>query len=211
MLLPLLRIFVWLRVSGRDHLRNVKGPVLFAANHQSVFDVPTVLAALPARFRYRLATAAGMDWFRAHFHPEGRSPLDRFGNALQYYLVTLFFAVFPLPQHEAGAREALRYAGDLASDGWSVLLFPEGVRTSHGEIAPFRPGVGMMSSRLGLQIVPVRIEGLDRVLHTSWHFPRPGRVRVTFGPPLNFRADNYAEIAKAAEHAVRGLVSASQR
>jgi long-chain acyl-CoA synthetase len=204
-LLPLLRIFVRLRVSGREHLRDLEGPLLFAANHQSVFDVPTILAALPPRFRYRLATAAGMHWFRAHFHPEGRTWFDRFGNALQYYLVTLFFGVFPLPQHEAGAREALRYAGDLASDGWSVLLFPEGVRTSQGEIAPFRPGVGMMASRLGLKIVPVRIEGLDRVLHTSWHFPRPGRVRVTFGPVLTIEGDSYAAIAQAAENAVRAL------
>ena len=204
-LLPLLRFFVWLRVSGRQHLRDVQGPVLFAANHQSVFDVPTILAALPAKFRYRLATAAGMDWFRAHFHPEGRGWFERFGNALQYYLVTLFFAAYPLPQHESGAREALRYSGDLASDGWSVLLFPEGVRTSHGEIAPFRPGVGMMASRLDLKIVPLRIEGLDRVLHTSWHFPRPGKVRVTFGPALKIESEDYAAIARAAEEAVRKL------
>jgi long-chain acyl-CoA synthetase len=183
----------------------VQAPVLLAANHQSVLDVPTILAALPPRFRYRLATAAGMDWFRPHFHPEGRTWFDRFGNALQYYLVTLFFGVFPLPQHEAGAREALRYAGDLASDGWSVMLFPEGIRTSQGEIAPFRPGVGMMASRLGLKIVPVRIEGLDRVLHAGWHFPRPETVRVTFGPALTIEGDNYAAVAQAAENAVRAL------
>ena len=183
----------------------MKGPVLFAVNHQSVLDVPAVLAALPRSFRYRVATAAGMDWFRPYFHPEGRTWLDRFGNGLQYYLVTLFFAAFPLPQHEAGTRDALRYAGDLASDGWSVLLFPEGVRTSQGEIAPFRAGAGLLASRLGLPIVPVRIEGLDRVLHTGWHFPRPGRVRVTFGPALPTERDDYAAIAKAAEDAVRGL------
>ncbi len=205
-LLPLLRIFVWLRVRGRENLPpDARVPVLFAVNHQSVFDVPTVLAALPGRWRYRVATAMGMDWFGPHFHPENYGWGTRFGNHLQYYLVTLFFNAFPIPQHEAGAREALRYAGDLVSDGISVLLFPEGVRTQAGEIAPFRPGVGMMAARLRLRVVPVRIEGLERVLHQSWKWPRPGRVTVTFGKAMDVDGADYAGAARGVEEAVRGL------
>jgi len=205
LLLPLLRIFVWLRVAGQENLRGLEGPVVFGANHQSVFDVPTILAAMPGGWRYRVATAAGMDWFRAHFHPEKAGWFELFGNSLQYYLSCLFFNTFPLPQTGAGATESLRYMGQLVSDGFSVILFPEGVRTSAGEIAPFRPGVGLIGSRLSLKIVPVRIEGLDRVLHASWHFPRPGRVRVAFGKPIAALGDDYAALAAQVEQAVRAL------
>jgi long-chain acyl-CoA synthetase len=202
-LIPLLRIFVWLRVSGRENLRDLPGPVVFAANHQSVFDVPTILAALPAPWRYRVATAAGMDWFRAHFHPERAGWFERLGNSLQYYLTCQIFNIFPLPQSEAGARESLRYVGELVGDGFSVLIFPEGRRTEAGEIAKFRPGVGLIGSRLNLKIVPVRIEGLDRVLHTSWHFPHPGRVQVRFGKPIEAQGEDYAALAARVEQSVR--------
>jgi long-chain acyl-CoA synthetase len=204
-LLPLLRIFVWLRVEGRENLRDTEGPVLFASNHQSVFDVPTLLAAMPARFRYHTATAMGTVWFRPHFHPEQATLWERLGNNLQYYLVCLFFNAFPIAEHESGARETLRYMGELAGEKCSVLIFPEGVRTEHGEIAPFRPGVGMMGSKLNLRVVPARIEGLDQVLHPSWHFPRPGRVRVKWGQAIEVRGEDYAALAKRVEAAVRAL------
>ena len=205
-LLPLLRIFVWLRVTGRERLpEHASTPVLFAVNHQSIFDVPAVFAALPARWRYRVAPAMGMEWFRPHFHPEHFSWWARFGNNLQYYLVCLFFNGFPIPQHEAGTRETVRYAGELAGDGWSVLLFPEGVRTKAGEIAPFRPGVGMMAARLDLRVVPVRIEGLDRVLPASANWPKPGRVRVYFGEPVAVKGDDFRGAAREIEERVRAL------
>ena len=42
----------------------------------------------------------------------------------------------------------------------------------------------MIASKLGIPVVPIRIEGLDRVLHKTWKMARPGRVDITFGPPL---------------------------
>ncbi len=205
-LLPLLRIFVWLRVTGRQNLpEDTREPVLFAVNHQSVFDVPAVLAAMPGAWRYHVATAMGMDWFRPFFHPEAYGWGERFGNALQYYLVCLCFNAFPIPQHEAGARETLRYAGELVSQGKSVLLFPEGVRTRTGEIGEFRAGIGMMAAKLRVRVVPVKIEGLDRVLPQGAKWPRPGRVRVAFGRPMQLAGGDSAALAKQVEDAVRGL------
>jgi long-chain acyl-CoA synthetase len=110
-----------------------------------------------------------------------------------------------LPQREAGTREALRYAGDLAGDGNCILIFPEGKRTDAGEILPFQPGVGMLASKLRIPVVPVRLEGLERVLHKSAKFATPGKARVTFGAPLQIRGDDYQAIAKQIEDAVRRL------
>src|SRR5439155_6653452 len=100
-----------------------------------------------------------------------------------YYLAAHFFNAFPLRQREAGARDTLRYIGELVSHSFSILIFPEGERTQQGEIKAFRPGVGMMASRLALPVVPVHLEGLDRVLHRDWRMARPGPVSVAFGKP----------------------------
>src|SRR5579883_254870 len=198
-LLPLLRIFAHIRSEGLQNLRGVAPPVIFASNHQSYMDVPAIMSALPARWRYRVAPAVRKEFFEEHFH--GRS----FTNSLNYYLASLFFNTFPIPQHEPGALSTLRYMGELAGGGWCVLIFPEGKMTDQGEIAPFQPGVGMIASKLEIPVVPVRIEGLDRVLHKSWKMARMGRVRVAFGAPLKLEGSDYLAMARQVEEAVRKL------
>ena len=105
--------------------------------------------------------------------------------------------------------DALRYAGRLISEGWCILIFPEGERTEEGEIRPFQPGVGMMASRLAVPVVPLRLEGVDRILHQSWRMARPGRARIKFGAPLRLNRDNdgddYPSLARRVEAAVRAL------
>jgi long-chain acyl-CoA synthetase len=192
-------------VDGLENLRAAAPPVIFASNHQSHFDVPAILFALPPKWRYRIAPAMAKEFFDAHFHPGNHSWQKRFTNSLNYYLAALVFDAFPLPQRETGAREALRYAGDLASDGNCILIFPEGKRTGSGEILPFQPGVGMLASRLRVPVIPVRLEGFERVLHKSAKFPTPGRARVKFGLPLHLEGDDYAALAKQIEEAVGKL------
>jgi long-chain acyl-CoA synthetase len=204
-ILPLARVFASLHVEGLEHLRDLPGPVVFASNHQSHMDTPAILAALPARWRYRVGVAMAKEFFKAHFFPGEFSRRQRFTNSLNYYLASLFFNAFPLPQREAGTRQTLRYIGTMLGEGYSVLIFPEGKRTRHGEIAPFRPGVGMIGARLGVPVVPVRLEGLDRVLHQTWRMARRGPVRVTFGAPLALEGDDYAALAARVEAAVRAL------
>jgi long-chain acyl-CoA synthetase len=204
-ILPTARLFAWLRVDGLEHLESLEGPVIFASNHQSHMDTPMILAALPRRWRYRVATAMAKEFFKAHFFPKEHTALAWFTNSLNYYLAALFFNAFPLPQREAGARQTLRYIGDVLEHGSSVLIFPEGKRTEAGEIDRFRPGIGMIASRLDVPVVPVRIEGLEKVLHHSWRMARPGRVRIAFGAPMHLTGDDYEELAKQIEEAVRIL------
>jgi long-chain acyl-CoA synthetase len=204
-ILPLTRVFAHMRIEGREHLRDLHGPVVFAANHQSHFDVPVILAALPGRWRARLAPAMLKEFFKAHFYPEGSTWRQWFTNSLNYYLAAIYFNAFPIPQREAGARHTLRYIGELTGGGWSVLIFPEGVRSETGNIRPFQGGIGMIASRLDIPVVPVRLDGVDRVLHPKWKMARPGSVRVAFGPPLRLRGDDYAALAKQVEEKVRAL------
>jgi long-chain acyl-CoA synthetase len=145
------------------------------------------------------------EFFKAHFFPEQYGRTAWFTNSLNYYLAALFFNAFPLPQREAGARQTLRYIGEVLEDGFSVLIFPEGERTDVGDIKRFRPGIGMIASRLGVPIVPVKLEGLERVLHHTWSMAKPGRVRVAFGAPLKLSGDDYEALAQQVEEAVRRL------
>jgi long-chain acyl-CoA synthetase len=204
-ILPIARIFAHLRVAGLEHLRNLEGPVVFASNHQSHLDVPVILAALPGRWRSRAAPAMQKEFFKAHFFPNEHSWRARFKESLLYYLAAFYFNAFPLPQREAGARQTLQYIGELTGEGWSIVIFPEGMRSESGNIRPFRGGIGMIGSRLEVPVVPVRIDGADRVLHQTWRMARPGTVRVTFGAPLRLRGDDYAELASKVEAAVRAL------
>src|SRR5712692_1471983 len=203
--LPLTRAFAWMRVEGREHLRDLDAPVIFAANHQSFMDGPVIMAALPPRWRYSLAPAMAKEMFAAHFFPEQHGRAAAFRKSLEYYLAVLFFNAFPLPQREAGARQTLRYIGELLGEKTSVLIFPEGHRSETGEIDTFRPGIGMIASRLDATVVPVRIVGLDKVLHVGWRMARPGRVRVIFGTPMRLTGEDYEALAKRVEDAVRQL------
>jgi long-chain acyl-CoA synthetase len=203
--LPLTRIVARARISGLEHLASLNGPVIFAANHQSHLDTPTILAALPARYRYRVAVAMWKEYFDPHFFPHRYPWSEWFLNSLTYWLVALFFNAFPLPQTEAGAGQSLRYVGELVSEGWSILYFPEGERTEAGEISRFQPGIGLIASRLAVPVVPVRLRGLEKVLHRKARWPRPGRVELRFGPALHLKEEGYTALAQRVEEAVRAL------
>ena len=202
---PLTRYYTRISVAGIENLKDLQPPVIFAPNHQSFMDVPAVLYALPPEWRARLAPAMAKEWFEPHFHPDRYSWWRRFTSGLQYYSATLFFNAFPLPQREMGARRTLRYMGSLTDEGLCVLIFPEGDRTHAGELLPFRPGVAMLASRARVPVVPVRLQGLERVFHRDAHWPSHAPSKVSFGAPLILEGDDYAEEVKRVEDAVRRL------
>ena len=111
---------------------------MFASNHQSHIDTPAILWALP-RVALPPDRGDGEEFFKAHFFPNEFGRRARFTNSLNYYLAALFFNAFPLPQREAGAPDA-PYIGDLLTDGWSVLIFPEAAARTTG-----RSGSGRVS------------------------------------------------------------------
>ena len=199
-LLPLNHIFAHVHAHGLENLdgsasrRSSSPPIIRATWTCRGFS-----SALPAQWRYRVAPAMRKEFFQEHFH--GHS----FTNSLNYYLSSLFFNAFPIPQREPGALATLRYIGELANDKWCLLIFPEGRMTRAGEIAPFQPGVGMIASKLAIPVIPIRIEGMDKVLHEGWKMAHPGRVEIKFGPPLRLSGEDYLALARQVEDAVRKL------
>lgn len=173
-------------IVGRENLTGVSGPVLVTCNHITYVDVGLVLRALPARLRHRLAVGMlGERLWSMWRPPQTVNRLARLWQQAGYYLAVALFNVFPLPQH-SGVRASFAYAGECADRGFSVLVFPEGRRTPDGNPCPFRSGVGMLASRLGLPVVPMRIDGLYKMKIAGRKIAKPGELRVVIGLPMLF-------------------------
>lgn len=177
------------RVKGRENLRGLRGPVLVVSNHVTYIDIGWILAALPARFRHRLATAMdGERLSKMRRPPKEMNFLQRIVKRLNYFLVVGLFNVFPLPR-ESGFRRSFSFVGDLADRDWSILIFPEGITTPDGQLLPFQAGIGLLAAQLNLPVVPIRLAGLFDLRQAERRTARPGHIRVTIGAPVRFTPD----------------------
>jgi len=173
-------------VRGRESLRDLRGPLLFVSNHITKVDVGFILAALPLRFRHRLAVAMIGEMLSEMRHPPAELGfLRRCIERTSYGLVVALFNVFPLPQ-KTGFRESFAFAGESVDRGYSILVFPEGMRTLDGSLSSFRAGIGILAKNLNLAVVPLRIDGLFELKRAGKKLASPGKVRVTIGSPVRF-------------------------
>ncbi len=203
---PAMLLLAWPRIQGRENLRELLGPVLVVANHVTYLDPGYILAALPARLRRRLGVAMAGERLEELREPLPGTPFfTALAYHLGYWLAVSLFNVFPLPQ-QAGFRKSFSFAGELAGRGWSILIFPEGLRTRDGRMAPFRAGIGLLAAQLRLPVVPVRIHGLYELKMAGKRWARPGTVRITIGAPVKFSEESKPEeIARELEVRVANL------
>jgi long-chain acyl-CoA synthetase len=197
------------RIIGRENLQNLRGPLLVISNHITRrADIGLILAALPLRFRHRLAVAMGGETLRKmHAPPKEWFILKRWTYQLGYWLITALFNVFPLPQF-SGFRESFRFAGESADRGYSVLVFPEGEvnNTATGEMAPFQSGIGLLAENLGVPIVPMRLDGVWQMKRERRRLAHLGEITVRIGMPVTFPTGmSPDEIAHRLEVQVRTL------
>jgi 1-acyl-sn-glycerol-3-phosphate acyltransferase len=209
--IPLFRGFLTLQVEGVENLAHIHPPVLFASNHQSDLDTPAIFAALPWRWRYRVAPAMSQDYFRAWLEPGSTPFWKRMSTMAEYFLAAEFFNAYPLPQHMAGVRRALKYTGELIDLGYCPLVYPEGRRTPDGTLQPFKSGIGVMATRLRAPVVPIHLAGLFEVYSTHDSWPRRGTVKVQFGSPLHFGTEHDEKTVTNSIEAAISRMSSAQR
>jgi long-chain acyl-CoA synthetase len=203
---PAMWMLGWPEIRGRGNLRATKGPVLVVANHITFFDPVYVLEGLPWRLRRRLAVAMDGELLESMRNPPPSTGffaglLGRAG----YFLVVSLFNVFPLPRR-SGFRKSFAFAGDLIDRGWSVLVFPEGERAKTTRMNPFRAGIGLLATRLGVPVVPVHLGGISELREAGKHWARPGQIKVSVGAPIHFAETDPAEqIARDLERRVDAL------
>ena len=159
--------------------------------------------ALPARWRYRVAPAMAKEFFKAHFFPEQFGRSAWFTNSLNYYLASrVLQRVSAAAARNGNAADAALHRRSLRG-GILTSHLSRGKRTDNGEINRFQPGVGMIAS-------PARCSGCAGQTRRArpcapsvWKFPRRGPASVTFGPPMSLKGNDYAEITREVEDAVR--------
>src|SRR6185312_6140493 len=191
---------------GVERLSGQRGPLLFISNHVTYIDAGLLMFAMPARYRARLAIAMQGELLAAmRTPPQQMNAFQRLLENVSYWLVTALFDVFPLPQR-SGFRESFAFAGESVDRGYSVLVFPEGRRTTDGEISPFRAGVGILAQQLKIPIVPMRIDGLFPLKQKRRRFARRGQIKVLVGEPVQFPDEmKEEEIAAELESRVKNL------
>jgi len=189
------------KLVGRENLHDVDGPLLISCNHVTYIDVGFALLALPPRLRRKLAVGMwGELLWEMWRPPQTWNPFLRLSYKVGYYLVVALFDVFPLPQ-QSGVRESFAYAGESVDRGYSVLVYPEGVRTPDGTPSPFRSGVGMLAARLNIPVLPLRIDGLYEMKMAGHKIARPGQLTVVIGKPMRFPPETPPEeITNQLEH-----------
>jgi long-chain acyl-CoA synthetase len=190
-ILPIVHLMSRMSVSGRERIRQTSDPILFVANHVTLGDHALVLAALPFNLRHRLAIAMEGELLRMWLHPPAETGLfTRLRWLSEYFLVNLFFHVFPLPK-KSGFRRSFAYAGECIDRGESVLVFPEGRRAPRGQmhLGHFKSGIGVLAQALNVPVVPVKLEGLYELKRRQQYFADPSMVRVILGEPVTFTRD----------------------
>jgi long-chain acyl-CoA synthetase len=176
----------WPRISGRENLRDVKGPVLVVCNHIGDVDVGFVQTALPFRLRHKLATATGGEALEAlRTPPAARNIFGRIFDRIEWFLGVSLLSLFPLPR-EAGFRDSFAFAGESVDRGYSILVFPEGHHTTDGKMRPFRSGIGLLVNNLNIPVVPMRIDNLFELKEAGRKIARPYQIKVKIGTPVTF-------------------------
>ena len=201
---------VWLladpRVSAPRELRTDE-PMLIICNHVTAYDGALVEYALPGRIRRWTAAAMlgeMLEDFRNFRNPDtGRFML--FGPAA-YWLLTVFYNVFPLPRRRDFQR-SFAHAGDAMDRGYNVLVFPEGTRSVAGQLAPFRPGIGLLVKQAHAPVLPVAILGLGELKIKGRGWFRSGNIEIRVGEPVHFGLlESEAAITEALHARVAALM-----
>ncbi|HUG62626.1 MAG TPA: lysophospholipid acyltransferase family protein [Methylomirabilota bacterium] len=153
-------------------------PRVYFANHSSHGDFVLIWAVLPAALRRRTRPVAGADYWN-------RSATRR------YLGRDVFDAVLIERDPEARTEDPVTQMARALDDGASLILFPEGTRnTGEERLQPFKTGLYHLSrARPAVELVPVWIENLNRVMPKGEFLPVPLLCTVTFGAPIRAGED----------------------
>lgn len=143
------------------------GPVILASNHASFIDPPLVGAGIRRMVNF-LARDTLFD-------------VPVIGAMLRSWKVV------PVDR-EGGGGAGLKAILDRLLNGGVILLFPEGTRTPDGQLRPAKSGIGLTVIKSNAPVVPVRVSGTFEAYHRGLKWPRPRRVSVRYGTPLDFQA-----------------------
>lgn len=151
---------------------------VFFANHTSHLDFIIIWSSLPPSMRAKTRPVAGSDYW-------GKGPIHR-------YLSTKVFNAILIERPSSDSGKAISAAArsieSIAAgmgDHSSIIVFPEGTRSLTGEILPFKSGLyHLLKLKPDLEVVPVYLSNMNRILPKGEVLPVPLIGRVIVGAPM---------------------------
>lgn len=139
---------------------------IFMANHQSMYDIPAIMATTPGPGRFMAkASLFKIPIFGWSLRAGGFIPVDR--------------------HNRAAGQQTFRLAAKSLSAGDSLIIFPEETRSRDGRLLPMKRGGFLLALKTGFPIVPVGIRGSGVVRGRGRSIVRPGTIEVFYGAPVD--------------------------
>lgn len=155
---------VTVEIKGTENLLQ-NSPQILASNHKGAFDILALQAFIPIQFRW----VAKKSLFKI--------PIIGWSMSLAGYI--------SIDRERAGsAYKSIERAAEKVKKGVSVLIFPEGTRSSTGSLLPFKRGGFLLAIKSGVPIIPVSIRGTENLMKKESILIRPGVVKVVIGKPI---------------------------
>lgn len=156
-------------VEGKE-LLNKNENYIFISNHQSFFDIPILMKAIPnnVRFIYKdsLTKIPILGW---GMYLGGYIPINR--------------------ENVRDAMKSLKKAAEKITNGISVTIFPEGTRSEDGKPGEFKRGMFVMADEAKVPLVPTTILGSINILPRNKFQIKSGTVKVIFDKPVEYKKD----------------------
>jgi 1-acyl-sn-glycerol-3-phosphate acyltransferase len=166
---------------------------IYFGNHSSHLDFIVIWSALPPRLRPLARPVAGRDYWAR-------------GTVRRYLAGQVFRAVLIERRNtrsdkiEDAARASIQRMAEEMGDRNSLIVFPEGTRSTNGQVGNFKSGLYHLARlRPDAELIPVHLENLNRILPKGETLPVPMVSRVVFGPrlPTGIDEDKQAFLARA--------------
>lgn len=160
---------VKLTVKGSEFL-DKDAAYIFVTNHQSYVDIPVLMKAIPNNIRF------------VYKKQLSRIPIFGWGMYLSDYI--------PIDRENVRtALVSLKKAAEKVRNGLSVVIFPEGTRSTDGSLGDFKRGMFVLADEAKVPIVPVTIDGTNNIIPRGKFKLRSGHVTITFDKPIPYRKD----------------------
>ena len=165
---------VKLRVRGFENLDQAK-PRIYICNHQSYFDILTLLAGLPVNFKFILKKELmNIPILGPTLGKVGYISIDR--------------------SDIRAAAKSIHHAVEKIKNGMSVLIFPEGTRSKDGRVQSFKKGGFHLALRSGSDIVPIAISGSRNIVPKGSLRIKKGAITMSIGIPISVKDYSKSEI-----------------
>jgi len=166
------KLFFNIKAKGAQNVPK-EGAYILYGNHTSFLDGPAIAACLPRRPVFQIFYFVfGPYFFRPFVRNRILRNLIKMGRFIPFDFSTHFL-------------EALRSSYYVLQHGKGLCFFPEGLRTSSGEIGEFKKGFGVLAKETGAMLVPVFIKGAHEAWPSTATYPKLHPIRLKFGKPVS--------------------------